>query len=149
MANITSLAKGGSATLVKRGRVQHEISLAEAVTAGLATTEYVKIIDIPAGTHVKINRIRKDTTLGGTTLTVSAGDSSAVDVFVAASTATTSGDLTLTTTPAGVGGKVYATADTLRFYVTCATIANVTGDIQFDVTLTDVNYKEPATVGTF
>lgn len=137
MANVTTLKLGGSSN-VGTGFVTgmeyyvHEIDIAEAVAAGLATTEYVEVVTLPADSFLDILQVEVVDALSlGTGARIDLGDSADDDRFVTNATTLTAGtNLTL-----AVNRFAYGSANSLRLKVTGATIAS--GKLRFVFGLVD------------
>lgn len=147
MANVTNLKKGSGNVLVSSAApevIKHEIDIADAVREGLATTEYVTVLDLPADTYIQIKQIEIVESLSlGAGARIDVGDSTDDDEFVTNATTLTAGtNLTLT---ADVE-KTLTSADEIRLKVTGGTIAS--GIIRFVVEAQDLSRvapsKEPA-----
>ena len=147
MTNVTTLAIGGTVNTSFGQKtpqtVSHEIDIATAVSRGLATTEYVVAINIPAHTHLQLYNATVVNALSlGAGARIDIGDSADDDRFVTNATTLTAGtNLTL-----AVGERYYATADTLRIKVTGGTIAS--GLIRFTIGLVDCTRNPAATAPT-
>ena len=145
MANVTTLKLGG-ATNVGTGFISgfeyfvHEIDIADAVAAGLATTEYVEVVSLPADTVLDVVQVEVVTSLSlGAGARIDLGDSIDDDEFVTNATTLTAGtNLTLAATR-----FVYSAADSLRLKVTGGTIAS--GKIRFVFGLLDTSRIEAGT----
>jgi hypothetical protein len=125
MANVTTLAIGGT-TNTSYGQtglevIKHEIDIKEAVDAGLATTEYVVALNIPANTHLYVYQANVVNALSlGAGARIDIGDSGSATRFVNNATTLTAGtNLTL-----AAGQFFYGTANTVRITVTGGTIAS-------------------------
>jgi len=137
MSNVTTLKIGGDSN-VATGAVSgmeyffHEIDIAEAVTAGLATTEYVEVVGLPADSFLDLKQVEVVEALSlGAGARIDLGDSGDDDRFVTNATTLTAGtNLTLAVT-----SRAYSAADSLRLKVTGGTIA--TGKIRFVFGLLD------------
>lgn len=134
MTNVSTLKKGGS-TGVGVGAnyapqlVHHEIDIAAAVAAGLATTEYVVIATIPANTWLRMLQVEVVTACSlGAGARIDVGDATTATQFVNNATTLTAGtDLTLA---AYIGAtEVYYASNELRMKVTGGTLAS--GVIRF------------------
>lgn len=149
MANVTTLAKGSTSGVAGETigikRWTHEIDIADAVTAGLATTEYVVVVNIPADTYFTLEQVEVVTALSlGAGARIDIGDSADDDEFVSnASTLTAGTNLTLLKVN-GSSGNVYTAADTLRLKVTGGTIAS--GKLRFVGTIMSTERNAPMTV---
>lgn len=149
MANITSRAKGGTSPVgIASSNLptfigKYEEDIAALVAAGLLTTEYTVLINIPANSKLIIHSLINHTALSmGASPAISLGDSSSGTLFVNASTTVTSGSAhTLTAT--ATTGKVYTAADTLRLNLTGGTLA--TGTIGIVYQLIDLSRNAIAT----
>lgn len=136
MTNVTTLAIGGTVNTSFGQKtpqtISHEIDIATAVTKGLATTEHVVVINIPAHTHVQVYNATVVNALSlGAGARIDIGDSTSDTRFVNNATILTAGtNLTL-----ALGEAYYATANTLRLKVTGGTIAS--GLIRFTIGLVD------------
>lgn len=135
MANVTTLAMGGTTNVavgnsVGSNLMKFEVDIAEAVTAGLATTEYVVVVNIPADTYFQLRQVEVVETLSlGAGARIDIGDSVDDDEFVTNATTLTAGtNLTLLKSNLS-NGDVTPTAETLRLKVTGGTIA--TGKLRF------------------
>lgn len=141
MANVTTLAIGGTVNTAygQTGLeiVKHEIDIAEAVSAGLATTDYVVAINIPANTHLYVYQANVVDALSlGAGARIDIGDSADDDRFVTNATTLTAGtNLTL-----AAGQFFYGTANTIRVKVTGGTIAS--GKLRFVFGLVDCSRVE-------
>jgi hypothetical protein len=129
MANVTSLAKGGTANSPATNRapniVTHEVNIASAVAAGLATTEYVVVTNIPADTYFRLLQVEVVTSLSlGAGARIDLGDSADDDEFVSNATTLTAGTNLTLLKGDGSSGDVYTAADTLRLKVTGGTLAS-------------------------
>ena len=129
MANVTTLAKGGTANTGISSKapqiVTHEVNIASAVTAGLATTEYVVVTNIPADTYFRLLQVEVVTALSlGAGARIDLGDSADDDEFVSNATTLTAGTNLTLLKGDGSSGDVYTAADTLRLKVTGGTIAS-------------------------
>lgn len=129
MANVTTLAKGGTSGVagdtVGPQRWTHEMDIAQMVAAGLLTTEYGVVMNIPADTYFTLEQVEVVTALSlGAGARIDIGDSADDDEFVSNATTLTAGtNLTLLKVN-GSSGNVYTAADTLRMKVTGGTIAS-------------------------
>lgn len=147
MSNVTTLAAGGTSGIAKGAVapviVKHEIDIADAVAAGLATTEYVVVTNIPADTYFRLLQAEVvDAVVLGSGARIDLGDSADPDEFVSnASTLTAGTNLTLIKGD-GSSGDVYTAADTLRLTVTGAGI--VSGKIRFVWMMADTTRNAPA-----
>lgn len=145
MANVTSLKKGGTGVLAGSNAViiPYSLNIATAISAGLATTNYVDIVSVPADTNVEVLGFYNDTALSlGTSPAISFGDTGSATAFVnASSTVTADTAHTLATTQ-----KTYAAADTLRITVTGGTLAS--GTIRVTLRFSKAAYTAPATCPT-
>lgn len=150
MSTVTTLAKGGTSgvageTITVR-RWEHEIDIASAVTAGLATTDYVVVVNIPANTYFTVEQVEVVTALSlGAGARIDLGDSGSATVFVNNATTLTAGtDLTIASrTGNASNGAVYTSADTLRCKVTGGTIAS--GKLRFVGTIMSAARNAPMT----
>jgi hypothetical protein len=130
MANVTTLASGSTTGVGPSGtkslRVwQHEIDIADFVTAGGLTTEYAVVVNIPADTYFTLEQVEVVDALSlGAGARIDIGDSADDDEFVTnATTLTADTNLTLAKVN-GSSGNVYTAADTLRLKITGGTIAS-------------------------
>lgn len=127
MANVTSLKAGGTtgASINKRlpAVLTHEINIASAVAAGLLTTEFVVIADLPANTFVKVLHVENVDALSmGSSPAISVGDAGSATRYVNAASAVTAGaDHTLATSE-----LLYTAAGQLRLTLTGGTLASGT-----------------------
>jgi hypothetical protein len=134
MANVTTLKKGGTSGTVFPERpvsiVTHEIDIATAVAAGLATTELVTVATIPADTYFKLLQVEVVTALSlGANARIDLGDGTDDDEFVSNATTLTAGtNLTITKDSFTAGGTLSA-ADSLLLKVTGDTLAS--GKLRF------------------
>lgn len=148
MSNVTTLAKGGTSGVAGETigirRWTHEIDIADAVAAGLATTEYVVVVNIPADTYFTLEQVEVVTALSlGAGARIDIGDSADDDEFVSNATTLTAGtNLTLAKVN-GSSGNVYTAADTLRLKVTGGTIAS--GLLRFAGTIMPTGRNAPMT----
>lgn len=122
MSDVTTLAIGGTANVgTGFGTIEyfvHEIDLAEAVAAGLATTDQVTIVNVPADTYVDFRQAEVVTALGDTVTRVDIGDAAADTTFVENATTVTAG----TNFTLAVNGKQYAAADAIKLKITGSSI---------------------------
>lgn len=129
MANVTTLAKGGTANTGISSRVPqivtHEMNIASLVSAGLLTTEYAVVLNVPADTAFRLLQVEVVTSLSlGAGARIDVGDSGSATRFVNnASTLTAGTNLTIANAT-GSGGEVYTAADTIRLTVTGGTLAS-------------------------
>lgn len=131
MANVTTLALGGASTGTIGSQAPgpqkwtHEIDVAEAVAAGLATTNYVVAVNIPADTYFTLEQVEvvEALVLGGTDR-VDIGDSADDDEFVSNATTYTAGTNFTLLKNNGSSGNVYTAADTLRVKFTGAALTS-------------------------
>lgn len=136
MANVTTLAKGGTANTGISSKtpqiITHEIDLAAAVAAGLATTQYVVVTNIPADTYFRLLQaeVVQTVSLGGSAR-LDLGDSADPDEFVSNATTYTAGTNLTILKGDGSSGDVYTAADTLRLLVTGDAVGSATGKIRF------------------
>lgn len=132
MANVTTLAAGGSTGVaISKGKFkQHEIDIADFVSAGGATTNYAVVVNIPADSYFRLHQAEVVTALSlGGSARIDIGDSADDDEFVSNATTLTAGtNLTLLKND-GSSGSVYGAADTLRLKITGDAVA--TGVIRF------------------
>lgn len=134
MANVTTLAKGGtsgSAAYDAPLKVQKlEMDIAKLVAAGLLTTEYAVALNIPANSVLYVWAVRNATALSmGSSPAISVGDSSSATLFVnAASTLTADTNHTVAT-----ASKTYSTANTLRLTLTGGTLASGSIEIVYSL----------------
>lgn len=148
MTNVTTLKKGGTAGSSGYGipnYVKHEVDIAAAVTAGLATTEQITVTDIPADVDFQLLQVEvvEDLSLGAGAR-IDIGDNTDDDEFVTNATTLTAGtNLTLLKNDL-TGGRVTAAADALKVKVTGATIA--TGKLRFVWLQGDTQRAAPTTV---
>lgn len=133
MANITTLAVGGndvSSTGTQLSLVKFELDIAEAVAAGLATTEYVTLLNLPADTYFKLVQAEVVTALSlGSGPSITVGDEDDADEFITADSTLTAGHNYTITKDNHSDGDVVAAASEVRCYVTGGTIAS--GVIRF------------------
>lgn len=125
MANVTTLKAGGT-TGNPTGKgypvvLKHEIDIAKAVAAGLLTTEYVVLADVPANTFVKVLHVENATALSmGSSPAISLGDAGSATRYVnAASTLTAGTDHTIASSE-----LLYTAAGQLRLTLTGGTLAS-------------------------
>lgn len=145
MANVLSaLAAGGTTGGVCSGntnitRLTHTLSIADFVAQGGLTTEYAVLVNIPAGTYLKVWGLHNATALSmGSSPAISLGDSSSATLFVNAASTLTAGTYhTLASTE-----KLYSTANTLRLTLTGGTLAS--GTIQVTYSLISLANNLPA-----
>jgi len=139
MANVTSLV-AGSGTGISAGvrnirTVRHSIDIADAVTEGLLTTEYVTVFSFPADTYYKVLAVEvvEACSLGaGARLDV--GDADDDDEYVTNATTLTAGTkLTLTADTE----KLQDAASEIRLKVTGGTIAS--GVVSFILLVGDIS----------
>jgi len=148
MANVTTLACGGSTVVVPGSKpmdIHWEIDIAEAVTAGLATTEYVTVFSFPADTYYKIKQIEVVEALSlGAGARIDVGDAADDDEYVTNATTLTAGtNLTLTSD----NEKYQGSAAEIRLKVTGGTIA--TGKLRFVVEVGSMVRNANATEPTY
>lgn len=134
MANVSTLKRGGTATgggsQTPVGIIRHTIDIADAVTAGLATTEYVVVQSIPAGTILTVWGMKNATALSlGSSPRLDLGDGDDDDLYVSNhSTLTADAYATLTGESAMAATtryrKTYTAAGELRLKITGGTIAS-------------------------
>lgn len=135
MSNVSTLKKGGSTGTGGNNYapviVHHEIDIAAAVAAGLATTEYVVVATIPANTYFRMLQIEcVDSIVLGSGARVDVGDATTATQFVSNATTLTAGtDLTLANSIGAT--EVYPAASELRLKLTGASLASTTGKIRF------------------
>lgn len=139
MANVTTLKKGGTGVFAahKPEIVKVELDIAEAVALGLATTNLVSLLSVPAETLVRVLSVENVTAVSGTTIDLELGDTGDDDRFVASQTSGTAGaNHTITASGAGY---LYTAADTISAKITSDALA--TGIIRyvFEVTNTGRN----------
>lgn len=150
MANVTTLAKGGTVGFSGNGYspvvVHHEIDIADAVAAGLATTQYIVVANLPADTFFELEQVEVvDTVVLGGSARIDIGDSADDDEFVSNATTYTAGtNLTLLKNN-GSSGNVYTAADSLRLKLTGDAIASATGKIRFVWLQADTSRLAPMT----
>lgn len=138
MANVTSLAYGGTSGVADSSNMPENITIvmdiAEAVAAGLLTTEYAVVLNIPAETLVEIVDVKNYNALSmGSGPAISLGDSGSATRFVnGASTLTALTHHTIAT-----ASRLFTSADTLRLTLTGGTLAS--GKIGIKLRLTDVS----------
>jgi hypothetical protein len=136
MANVTTLKKGGSGVLAGATPVivKHKIDIAKAVAAGLLTTEYVTLMNVPAFSNVKVLGVENIDALSmGTSPAVSVGDSGSATRWVNASTVVTAATKhTLVDT-----AFQYGAADTIRVTLTGGTLTS--GTIAVTLSITNTN----------
>lgn len=138
MANVTTLALGGTSNIgTGFGTSElyvHEIDIADAVAAGLATTEDVKVLNFPADCFFELLQVEVVTALSlGAGARIDLGDSSSDTLYVNNATTLTAGtNLTIAT-----GSKLYTAANTLDLKVTGGTIA--TGVLRFVFRMSDTS----------
>lgn len=143
MANVTNQKIGGTDTIstgvTNISVIKHEIDIAAAVASGLATTELINILSVPADTYVEVLQVENVTALSlGTSPDVELGDTSDDDNFVAShSTLTAGSNHTIALT-----GKLYTSADTISAKITGGTVAS--GTIRYVFRLTDTSRNEVA-----
>jgi hypothetical protein len=152
MANVTTLKIGGTTgrpgTYPPIPVLKAEINIAKAVAAGLATTEYVKVLDIPANTRLKIWAVRNATALSlGSSPRLDLGDADDDDLYVSnASTLTVNtnhaltGDTAISATARTE--KTYSAAGELRLKVTGGTLTS--GVVQIVYSLIDLGRNPQA-----
>lgn len=152
MANVTTLAKGGTGVAALANAefpviIKHEVDVAEAVAAGLATTEYVVVTNIPADTYFRLLQVEvvETVSLGGSAR-LDLGDSADDDEFVSNATTYTAGTNLTLLKGDGSSGDVYTAADTLRLKVTGLGVASATGKIRFVWMQAPTDRKAPMTV---
>lgn len=135
MANVTSLAtlgtSDGSAGSKTVPVLTHTVNIADAVTAGLLTTEQVVMINIPAGSIFKFYGLVNQTAITGVTR-FDLGDSGDDDLYVSNGATFTSGFVYTRTGEAAIASttlteKLYTSADTIRLKVTGASLASAGG----------------------
>jgi hypothetical protein len=130
MANVTKLAIGGTTNvafpMTINNIIKHEIDIAEAVAAGLLTTEKVRITSLPEDTFLTLYQVEVINALSlGAGARIDIGDSSSDTLFVNNATTLTAGtNLTIATQ-----AKLYTAADNLQLKVTGGTLA--TGRLRF------------------
>jgi len=148
MANVTSLALGSTVGVAGETigiqRWEHEISIAALVTAGLLTTEYAVVLNVPADTYLTLEQVEVVDALSlGAGARIDIGDSADDDEFVSNATTLTAGtNLTLIKVN-GSSGNVYTAADTIRLKVTGGTIAS--GKLRFAGTIMSTARNAPMT----
>lgn len=134
MSNVTSLKRGGTATgggsQSPISIIRHTVDIADAVTAGLLTTEYIEIQTIPAGTSLTIYGMKNATVLSlGSGPRLDLGDGDDDDLYVTNSTTETVDAYHTLTGESAMAAttkyrKTYTTAGSLRLKVTGGTIAS-------------------------
>jgi len=149
MANVTTLSAGSNNSLAIGTSVpktyKFEVDIADAVTAGLLTTEYVTVFTFPADTYLEILNIEVTTACSlGAGARIDVGDTTDDDEFVTNATTLTAGtNLTLTADSV----KTLVAADEIRLKVTGGTIAS--GVISFVVRATDISPRLNAKAPTY
>lgn len=145
MANVTTLKKGGTGVFAGSEPViiKYKLNVATAVAAGLATTNLVNILSVPAGTHVKVLSVNTTTAVAGSTVDVELGDAGDDDRFVA----TNAGGTGLhTLTASATAGYTYTSAATISAKITSDALA--TGVIEYVFEVSNAAYLAPATCPT-
>lgn len=129
MANVTTLKKGGTGAFAANRPeiIKVEIDIAEAVALGLATTELVNVLSVPAETLVRVLSAENVTLISGTTIDIELGDASLADRFVA-SMSTAAAGTNHTITAAGAGYH-YAAAGVISAKITSDALA--TGKLRY------------------
>lgn len=147
MADITSLAAGGTSGVAGGDLLYHEIDIADFVTAGGTTTQTARVVYIPADSFFELHQVEVVTALSlGAGARIDVGDSADDDEFVTnASTLTAGTNLTLLKN-AGTPGTVYTAADELNVKITGGTIAS--GVLRFVYTLRSTERNAIATTIT-
>lgn len=155
MANVTSLATQGTANGAAGSKsvpvLTHTVNVADAVTAGLLTTEQVIMINIPAGSIFKFYGLRNQTAITGVTR-VDLGDAADDDLYVTNGATFTSGFVYTRTGESAIAAttlteKLYTSADTIRLKLTGATLASAgAGTIGIVYSIVPVLVRTKATV---
>lgn len=149
MTNVTNQKIGG-VTAVGIGNtesriVKHEIDIAAAVASGLATTELVNVIAVPADCYVEVLQVENATALSlGASPDVELGDTGDNDRFVATHSTLTAGSNH--TIEAAGKGYLYTAADTISAKITGGTLAS--GKIRYVFRLTDTSPNVAAVAPT-
>lgn len=149
MANVTNQKIGGTVNigtgLTNIQVVKAEIDIAAAVADGLATTQLVQILSVPADTYVEVLQVENATALSlGTSPDVELGDTGDDDRFVATHSTLTAGSNH--TIAAAGAGYLYTAADTISAKITGGTLAS--GTIRYVFRLTDCSRQQNAAAPT-
>lgn len=134
MANVTTLKSGGTEFTpfgkMPRAVQKWNIDIAKAVAAGLATTEYVVVFDVPAKSKVVIHSLHNETALSmGSSPAISLGDAASATRFVNAATAVTAGTYHTVAT----SEFTYATGGQVRLTLTGGTLASGLLAVNFEI----------------
>lgn len=135
MANVTTLKAGGTGAGYSGqngdGIFKHEINIADAVAAGLATTEQVKVADVPADSFFELLQVENATALdldSGSSQQIDVGDGTDDDEFVAAATTEAAGTNHTIAKQTFTGGQVISSADAIWLKLTGDKLAGGTAD---------------------
>lgn len=136
MANVTSLAAGGTAGIAfdKGGVLFHEIDVAAAVAAGLTSGAYVTVLNVPVDSYFRLLQAEiVDAFVLGSGADLLLGDNQDADEFVTTTSTLTAGTNLTLTKQNGTDGDVFLTAGDVRMTLTGASITagTATGKIRF------------------